>query len=200
MMQWYDYHQELDRTEGPKLLFTSENNIDWMDLYDLEKGLPVTDWRDGAKIWSDSAEYDGIPADLHHDVKSIPIVSARLKAALERAGVGIHDVQYLPVEVLQSTGQSNGIFYFMNVITMVVALDRRKCFLLDEDDHIDPATGLKHVSGVGRAALRGKALRGHDVIRLREFFPPVFVSERFARVLEENGFAEGTLLSPVEVT
>ena len=39
-------------------------------------------------------------------------------------------------------------------------------------------------------------LKGHDVVRLLEFFPPVFVTERFAEVFRNGGFT-GATLTPV---
>ena len=84
------------------------------------------------------------------------------------------------------------VFYF--VLAQVWNLEARR----DNEGEIDPLTKRFKVLGIWRAALKEELLKGHDVIRLTEFFPPVFVSERFAQVFRERKFT-GATLPPVPV-
>ncbi len=123
--------------------------------------------------------------------------------ALAKAGVGRNDVQYLPVHILKSTGEELEGYSFANVIARVSALDYDRTdwgpLPPDPDEGIDPETGKLKVQGIWRAALIEAKLRGHDLIRLVEFFPPVFVSQRFADVYRNGNFT-GATLNPVIMT
>jgi hypothetical protein len=70
--------------------------------------------------------------------------------------------------------------------------------LKQDESETDPLTGKPKVRSIWTEALREEPLTGHDVIRLLEFPPTVFVSERFAKVFEEGGFT-GAVLRPVPV-
>jgi len=85
-------------------------------------------------------------------------------------------------------------YAIVNVVTRIPALDFERCFLLDQNDSvIDPLTGRPDVTGIGKIALKANALKGHDLIRLLEFFPPVLVSQRFAEVFRIGKFTGATL-------
>ena len=108
-----------------------------------------------------------------------------------------NDIQYLPVRVFLSTGEEIKGFAIANIISRIAALDydRSKMLRLDEEE-IDPLTGKHRVLNIGKAALHKEPLVGHDMIRLVEFFPPKFVSERFAKVFQKSKFT-GATLNPV---
>lgn len=55
------------------------------------------------------------------------------------------------------------------------------------------------VNAMVKAVLLELPLRGHYIIRLVEFWPPVYVSERFAKVLRTGKFT-GVDLQPIAVT
>ena len=66
------------------------------------------------------------------------------------------------------------------------------------DDRIDPLTQLPKVAGIWTAALKARCIEGHDIIRLLEYFPPIFVSERFVDVFRQ-GNCTGATFSEVPV-
>ena len=80
----------------------------------------------------------------------------------------------------------------MNVLSRVSALDYEKSVMLELDEKvIDPLTGRPEVVSVWREALKADALVGHDIVRLVEFFPPLFVSERFVDLFWRSRFTGG---------
>lgn len=181
-------------------LFANEDDLHGFTSYDLEQGSAINGWDADSWLRSARLEYEDGPAyDMLASSLHLPIFSLRLQRALDRSGCAVKDLQYLPINVFKSTGEQVRGFAIANVITRIKALDHDNCFLLELDDEIDPLTGTNHVHSVGRFALRAAPLAGHDIIRLVEFWPPVFVSERFKRVFDEGGFT-GATFSPVRVS
>jgi hypothetical protein len=169
-----------------------------IDSYDLKIGRRIQNWNRDSYLKSSDMKHDGAPDDYLPGL-GLPILSPRFRAALEGNRVGVHDIQYLPIRVFQSTGEEVPGFSVVNVITRVPALNREHSEMLDEDEsEIDPLTNAPVVRSIWRAALNEAPLRGHDVIRLTEFWAPVFVSERFAEVFRSGGFTGATLM-PVTV-
>jgi hypothetical protein len=136
---------------------------------------------------------DGAADDLLANSLGWPILSRRLRECLSKNDVGTSDIQYLPVRIARSTGEELPGFEVANVITRIAALDRENSFLLTvREDEIDPATGGPRVTGIGKAALKSAMLGGHSVIRLVEFFPPIFVSQDFVTIFKDGMFTGAT--------
>ncbi len=173
------------------------------DEDDLVVGKRIRGWNTNACLRSTRRRYDGVPDDVLSEHLGIPTFSQQLRDALKQARVGISDLQYLPVHVYKSTGEELHGYAFANVVTCVAALNYDATdwggLPPDEDEGIDPNTGRPRVQAIWRAALIGKKLKGHDIVRLVEFFPPVFVSQRFHDVYVEGGFT-GATLTPVIMT
>ena len=156
-------------------------------------GKTIDDWNVETHLWSDEPEWDGMPDDMLANALGWPIFSQRLRSVLAHGEIGTRDIQYLPIQVTRSTGEELPGFAVANIITRLPALDRDHSFMLSVDhDEIDPLTGMPNVSGIGKAALKSDLLHGHDVIRLLEFFPSVFVSERFVKIFNKNKFTGTT--------
>lgn len=185
---WFDMIPDEDsRVSNP--LLTSIEDLFGIDHYDLAIGKPIKSWNSDSYLQSECPEKDGDAEDVLCEHLGVPTFSARLREALANAKVATQDIQYLPVHVFQSTGEEVEGFAFANVVTRVEALDHEHCEMLDLDEStIDPLTGKPKVTGVWTAALKQNALVGHDVIRLVEFWSPVFVSERFVEVFSKGNF------------
>jgi hypothetical protein len=156
---------------------------------ELERGTPVDRWDgDTACLKSESAEFDGEPDDLLANVFHLETVfSERLRFALDAQKIGRTDIQHLPVRVFRSTGEDIKGYTIGNVIARIAALDYEASEMLElHQEEIDPLTGRLRVRSLWHEALRRDKLGGHDVIRLLEFSPPIFVSDRFKQVYEEN--------------
>jgi hypothetical protein len=181
-------------------LLTSEEDLHGIDDFELEVGRRIERWNPNSFLRSTCTENDGVPEDVLGEHLGVPTFSQRLRDALADARVAEDDIQYLPVRVFQSTGEEIMGFAFANVVARVPALDYEASVMLDQDEsEIDPLTGKLDVLSVWREALKSHEIVGHDVIRLVEFFPPVFVSERFAKVFRQGRFT-GATLNPVTVT
>jgi hypothetical protein len=197
-MKWYDL---IDGEENclPDFFMADELDFFGRDWSDLAHGRVIADWDARSLLRSSKPENDGEPDDMLASCVGFPVFSRRLREALARANVGVRDIQYLSIHVLRSTGEELPGFAAANVTTRVPALDREHSTLLEvHEDEVDPLTGMPKVASFWTAALRKEHLSGHDVIRLAEFFPSVFVSEKFVRVFQESGFT-GATFKPVPV-
>lgn len=194
--QWYDLSLHVERRTVRPLETGEENLCGYLGCH-LKFGSPIHDWNPNAWLRSQSVEDDGNPDDILLEHLGVPTFSRRLRHALERAGVGQEDIQYLPVHVFKSTGEELEGYAFANVIARVDALDYQRTdwgpLPPDPNEGIDPDTGKPQVHAIWRAGLIEARLEGHDVIRLVEFFPPVYVSERFADVYRDGNFTGATL-------
>lgn len=171
---------------------------DWMEIH---HGWRIEDWDARSVMRSRLAEHDGAPDDVLANAFGLPVFSERLRWALATADVGVHDMQYLPIWIARFAGEELAGFSLANITTRVGALNATECSAgLDLSyEVIDPATGKAKVRGIQVAALKAELLEGHDVIRLLEFFPPVFVSGRFVSVFDNGGFTGATFV-PVTVS
>jgi hypothetical protein len=187
-----------NRVERP--LQTSEDELYGRDYFELKQGKRISNWNPKSALRSSSRKDDGDPDDILCEHLGIPTLSQRFRKALTDAGVGTNDIQFLPLKVFKSTGEEVKGFAVANVITRIAALDHKRSKMIEVDEEeIDPLTGKPNVLSVWTAALHQKQLAGHDMIRLLEFFPPVFVSERFAEVFQRGKFT-GATLKPAIVT
>ena len=178
-MKWY-YMIIGEENRVPRYFLANDKDIFGRDRFAVCFGRGINDWNSAARLNSTRPEYDGTPDDVLANALGWPVFSNRLRQTLRDAEVGVANIQYLPIRVIRSTGEEVPGFEVANVVTRVAALDRRRSRMLDEDeDETDPETGLPNVTAVGKAALFNEKLVSHDVIRLVEYFPPVFVSQRF---------------------
>lgn len=195
--QWYDFHLHVER-RAVRPFQTDDDDLCGFDSYDLEVGKRIRGWDSNACLRSTRRKFDGVPDDVLLEHLAVPTLSRRLRDALKRSHVGSKDLQYLPVHVFRFTGEELEGYAFANVITRISALDfdASEGLWLDDNSQVDPHTGKVRVNGILRAALLREKLEGHDVVRLVEFFPPVFVSERFVDVYRAGNFT-GATFTPV---
>ncbi len=165
------------------------------DTEDL-KGFDAEDFRRGRRIrsWDPAAWYkavkrrnDGALDDVLCEGLYIPVYSARLREALDRAG--IEGIQYLPVRVFRPNGSEIKGYAIANFLHAVSALDaeRTEEVMYFPDDFPNPHARGK-IEGIRGLVLRASRLEGRDVIRLRESLLRVYVSDRFRGVFKEGGF------------
>ncbi len=145
--------------------------------HDFEVGRTVEDWNPQAWFKVTDPEDDGDPDDVLQTHLDVQVYSPRLRAALEAAGV--RGIQYLPVRVIRSDGTEVPGFSVANLLNLVAALVIGKSKVLWE------RRGT--IRGIRYATLRASALEGFDVVRLKEYSPSIYVSERFVRAFEAGG-------------
>ncbi len=196
-MNWYKLRLSADN----RLPFPFQSSLEDLmgtNAHSLRVGRQVAGWDAASWLRSKSPEKDGEPEDVLGEHLGLPTFSKRLRLALGQ--IGLRDIQYLAIKVFRSTGDEIPGFEIANVITRVPALDYENSEMLTlHKDKIDPLTNRPSVEGCWQAALFSAPLVGHDIVRLVEFWPPVFVSERFAEVFRRGRFT-GADLVPVKVT
>jgi hypothetical protein len=100
---------------------------------------------------------------------------------------GVLGVQYLPIRVLKSNGTEYQGYSIANILNFSSSLD------LDESDFsVYPEDYFLlnkrgKISGLRKPVLRNSTLQGLEIMRLKEFPDPVFVSEKFHDIYESNG-------------
>ncbi|MCX7428768.1 MAG: hypothetical protein NTW96_24470 [Planctomycetia bacterium] len=197
--QWYDFDSHPEK-RIVRHFQADEDDLCGRNDYDLKIGKLIRGWDPKSRLFSTRRKYDGVPDDVLSECLDIPTFSRRLRDALKKASVGTGDIQYLPVHVFKSTGEEIEGYAFANVLTRIAALDYDATDygpMPPEESDIDPETGKPRVQFLWRAALIGSRLEGHDIIRLREFFPSVFVSERFAEVYHNGDFTGASFTSVI---
>jgi hypothetical protein len=198
--QWYDLSWHEDAVDGSRYFQTSDEDLYGTHECELQLGKQICGWNVKSWIRSKRRRDDGVPDDILCDHLGVPTFSRRFRNALNKAHVGTKDIQYLPVHVFKSTGEELSGYSFANVITRIQALDYDRTdwgpLPPDPEEPIDPMTGKLKVQAIWKAALIESRLRGHDIIRLVEFFPCVYVSERFADAYRDGKFT-GATFTPV---
>jgi hypothetical protein len=185
--QWYRLSVVMD--DDFKTFFANASDFNGVDSYDLQKGRRIDAWNRGSCLLSTSSRFDGPLTDVISESPNLLAFSERLSRSLKHANVAAEDIQYLPIKIYRSTGEMIEGYSLINVLARLEALDRERCFMLRENlEENDPQTGKPDVEGIGKPALRSHVITGHDMIRLTEFFPPIFVSQRFADVFRSGGF------------
>lgn len=161
------------------------------DLMGVEEGAlwhgkPVANWNQSAWIKAETAEDDGDPDDTLQSYLHPPIYSARLCQALDAAGIG--GIQYLPLHVLRPDGTEISGYAIANIVNLVEgALDlERSDYDVYPSDYFLPERVGK-VRGLRIPVLRREKLEGLDIVRLAEYMPPFYVSERFKDAFEKVG-------------
>jgi uncharacterized protein DUF1629 len=160
------------------------------DDYDLEgyndrdfrRGEPIKVWERSAWLRSTKPAWDGKPDDVLRTPLIAPIYSARLRDALERAGIG--GIQYLPVRVLHLDGSEIPGYSIANVLNYVSALDLDRSEYLSLGPHQPSTKG--DIDYLFCAALRRSALRGSHVIRLQESPTSLYASAYFKHIFEAH--------------
>lgn len=181
-MKWYWALKWANTVANP--LVATDADLMGVDDWALRSGTTVETWSDRAWFMSANEEDDGTPDDVLQECLDLPVYSERLRRALKDAGVS--GIQYLPVRVLRSDRSEIAGYAIANVLARVSVLDlKESTYEVFGDDRPDRAGELRDLR---KAVLKRALLFGHDIVRLREYEMPLFVSERFRRVFRQFGF------------
>ncbi len=163
---------------------SNEGDLGSFEDWQLRQGREVLGWPDKAWIKADPRA-DGDPDDVLQTHLAVPIYSARLRDALAKSGIS--GLQYLRLKVLRVSGVELPGFEIANVVNKVAGLDLdRSDFSTYPDDYFLPERRGK-ISGLRRAVLRERALRGLDIFRLQEYLVAEYVSEKFVLAFRSAG-------------
>ena len=181
-MKWYWALKWANTVTNP--LVATDADLMGIDEWALRAGTTVENWNDRAWFMSTNEEDDGTPDDVLQECLDVPVYSERLRKALKDAGVS--GIQYLPVRVLRSDRTEIAGYAIANVLARVSVLDlKESTFEVFGDDRPDRAGELRDLR---KAVLKRALLVGHDIVRLREYEMPLFVSGRFRRAFRQLGF------------
>lgn len=201
MTKWFELIMS-NESSFENTIFPDSIDFYGVDADELKQGKRIDRWNPNSVARSTAVSRDGVAEDIiFADLEMVPVFSPRLRQALDDASVGTKDFQYLPARILQSTGEAIEGFAIANVVTRVAALDRDKCYLLNEDkSEIDLQTNLPKIRSIFTIALRDVPdLLKHDAVRLIEYPSAMLVSERFVEVFHDSG-CTGVVFSKLKVS
>lgn len=193
--EWYEVEtrpEEL-RTTFEADLWDLEGHSDT----DLELGKPIDRWEGIGWFAASTVELEGPLEDVLKTANLLPVVSARLKSTLEANRIG--GVQYLPVTIYDSADHVLATYYLANTLSVIDALDEKRSTLRRRTYRKRDGTVLDYIAWVSRTVFRASAVQGHDIIRLSNYSGPIYVSNKFREVFEQNGFT-GISFLPIELT
>ncbi|MDF9407234.1 hypothetical protein L7E55_02495 [Pelotomaculum isophthalicicum JI] len=184
MKKWYDPLECDNIVENPFIADTVV--LKGVEEFELVRGQLIEKWDKSAWFQASEPKYDGDPDDVLQNAISPPIYSARLRKALDNAGVT--GIQYLPVHVLRPDGSPIEGFAIANILNLLPALDFEKSdYDVFEDDYFLPERRGK-VRCIRKPVLRRTIIEGYDIFRLMEFKQYIIVSDRFRNIFVANGF------------
>ncbi len=193
-MKWY---QAITGSGFPNPFVAGDSDLKGFDEEDLRRARRVERWDPEAWFRAVEPQDDGELDDVLCEHLFVPVFSARLRRALQRARVG--GIQYLPVKVFRPDGSEIKGYAIANYLHMVAALDFAKTKVVGyfPKDFPNPHVRGK-IEDLRGVVLMSSRLKGRDVIRLREFSLRVYVSNRFRGVFDRGRFT-GYSFQEVEV-
>ena len=196
-MKWYD-PMECDNTVKEPLVCDFNNlSENGYSKYSFFTGMRIDNWKSNIFFQAKKKRNNGEPDDVLQSATMLPIYSPRMINALKLGG--IEGIQYLPIEILQSSGEITEGFCIANILNLVGAFDEEKSvFRRFSRDFPNPNVRGK-ITGIRKSVLRKEMLTGCDIIRLKESNLCIYVSEKFKDIFEQNGFT-GYSFSEIELS
>lgn len=151
---------------------------------DFKMGLHIEGWEQGAWFRNqDLPEMDGPPDDMLITSFWLPVFSQRMQETLISAGV--RDIQYLPVDVIHHGGQRVVGYAIANVLGLLDAFDHVRSIytVYDEKFPIPKLRGL--INWSSQPVLIGAMIENRDIIRLKIYPSPIWVSDRFVKAFKK---------------
>lgn len=185
MKKWYK-PIGCDNTVANPFVADSED-LKGLDEWSFYGGQLFEKWDETVWFQAKESKNDGDPDDvLQNALGFLPIFSARLRKALDKAG--ITGIQYLPVHVLHYDGTPVEGFAIANILNFLPALDIDESdYDIFDNDYFLPKRRGK-IRGIRKAVLHRTVIERYDIFRLNEFDLHIYVSELFRNVFVANGF------------
>jgi hypothetical protein len=176
--------------------FNAKGYIDIEDWNDIEG---FDDWGEGT-IAADKPDgnvvidavphegFNGLPPDLHDH--SVPLISARVKFALDAAGV--NNIKYLPVTLKNPENGHKYEYFAFNLVGLISATNFSKSNVQSPDGDF-----------IGDSQIHDLVIaedKIHDLLifRLAEKFSTIIVHSRVKESIEKNGIDTLRFLKPEE--
>ncbi|MBN1499969.1 MAG: hypothetical protein JW982_07435 [Spirochaetes bacterium] len=168
--------------------------------------MEIEDWNDieGFDDWGEGIEakdkpagdieidvvshdgYNGLPPDLHDH--SVPLISARMKTALDAAGV--ENIKYLPVTLKNPETNQKFEYFAFNLIGLISAAD------FSESDIKSPDGDFTGDSQIYDLVIDEDKIPELLIFRLAEKFSAVVVHSRVKAEIEKHGIDTLRFLKP----
>lgn len=119
---------------------------------------------------------------------NIPLVSPKLRAALERSGVD--NIEYFPARVVDRSTREQRPYFGANIIGLVRALDREQSEFMPYDDNPDVALTID------RLVVDTTQFDGMRLFRLAEFDLLIVVDDALKAELEQQAVTGIDFVAP----
>jgi hypothetical protein len=161
-------------------------------------GKSVDAWDERSFLAVTEVGQDGAPDDILQSAAGVPVFSQPLRSDLTKAT--IKGIQYLPISVRRVDGSAIIGFTIANILNRCEALDMRRSEydLFPNDYFVRERRGK--ISGIRAPVLRRAALATDvHILRLKEYWAPVFVSELFVNIFRFGRYT-GVMFRDVELS
>jgi hypothetical protein len=189
-MNWYWVIDCDNSVDDP--LVADEVELHGIDESILDSGIPLTDWNPEVTFYASSPKWDGEPDDVLQNALGAPVYSPRLQDALNLAG--IEGIQYLPVRVCHADGVEVPGYALANIINLVACLDWEKAEYRRWKGRPGQVRSITHL------VVKGDALRGYDIVRMKEFPVKILASQKFVDVFLRNRFTGYSFAQLTDIT
>lgn len=106
---------------------------------------------------------------------SFPVISARFKTLL--LAEGVKHLEFHPVQLICRANQEiDDTYSFLNILDNVPCLDR-------ENSEYETFSGTDEIISVEKFALKEEELHNRDLVRIRDYPIPIFVSPRLSSAI-----------------
>lgn len=153
--------------------------LDKYDKYLPKKGKPILEWDKDEFYFSTIRDYAFNFTDILRNNADWLLMSNPLKEKLEKSG--INGVQFLEVTI-DSDVPEFCPYWFANVFCMEGALN------WDKSEYTTIGTPPQ-IASLKKVVLNCTQIKKVDIFRLPEFFPSIYVSEKFKTLFESNSFS-----------
>jgi len=186
-VKWYQ-PIECDNTVKNPLVCEFDNLAEYgYEQYFFKEGKAIENWPKNIIFQAKKKKNSGNPDDVLQNAIMLPVYSPQLIQELNFAGIG--GIQYLPVIVLQHDDTPVNGFCIANLLNFAEAFDYDKSDYDRFPEDFPNRNVRGKLAGVKRFVLKDKALKGFDIIRLKEYTQGLFVSERFKEIFESHKFS-----------
>lgn len=193
---WFQLN--LRATSGQKGFFEADKCCwNYKESLILKEGIPIDSWPKDFWFQASKAKLEGKLEDVLRTSNLVLLFSLRLRAALDESQ--IRGIQYLPTKVLNSKREVVADYFVAIPTHLVNPLDERLCKLRTTTLKNLDGSSSEWISSIDHLVLKRPFLADFDILKIRGYPHPTFVSERWVRVFQTGGFS-GISFDPVEVS
>lgn len=168
----YDYENDDDY-----IIITANEKAEKYN-YDMLKGEVLEGWNNDIEFYY-TKDYGSILTDYLATDNRWLVVSKKFRSVVDK--IVCNSIQYLDIKIInKETDEINNSYKVANVVNLLGALDleNSKYDVFELDD--------EKIISIEKYALRKNAIKNNHIFKLREDTIPIFVSQEFKNIIEEN--------------